>query len=190
MSSGFANSYPNWLGTATTTANAATTSITVAGSDAQGKAVNTTVATIPTFPVQSAIAAGGITINSLTAGTPSTFSTCMLSTGTYWMYCDIAANSNTTGWAATDSINFWVSDTNTFTSINATAWPDLAGRPYFQAWGGGSTTPGQGNMSMNYSGWLTLTQNSVVYNNVQINSGTSAQNNKFNLYNWSFQKMR
>lgn len=190
MSSGFANSYPYWLGTATTTANAATPYITVNGIDGQGKTVNTTVATIPTFPVLNTVAAGGITINSLVAGTPSTFSTCMLSTGTYWMYCDIAANSNATGWAATDSINFWVSDTNTFTSINATAWPDLAGRPYFQAWGGGATTPGQGNMSMNYSGWLTLTQNSVVYNNVQINSANTTNNNKYNLYAWSFQKMK
>jgi hypothetical protein len=182
------NPYPNWLGTATTTANAATTSVAVNGLDGQGKTVNTTIATIPTFVFNSV--ATPITFTSLTAGTVSTFSTCMLSTGTYWVYADVDAKSNATGWASTDSINFWISDSQTLTATNASAWPELAGRPYYQAFANGSAPLGQGLMAMTYSGWLTLPQNSVVYNNVRMNSGTSAQNNTFSLYSWSFQKMR
>ena len=185
MSAGFANSYPYWLGTATTTANAATSNLSISGT-------STIIALQPSFIVSGAYGSGGITINSTAYNTASTFSTCLLSSGTYWMYSDVALNSNTTGFLPIDGAQFWISDAATFTATNATAWPDLCTRPYYNAGvvASGGSTPGQGNFSMTYSGWLTLPVNSKVYNNFQYNGTTGqTQSNKASLYNWSFQKL-
>jgi hypothetical protein len=183
-----ANTYPNWLGTVPTSAVGAT--VAVSGVNGQGTQVNTTIQTVPTFQVLASPTTGGITLASLASGVTSSFSTCMLSTGTYWMYADVAASSNTTGWVATDSINFWISDQTSYSASSTTpAWPDLGVRPYYQSFGAsGPTTAGQGQTSMTYSGWLVLNSNSVVYNNVRYNGGGTNTNNYY-LFNWSYQKM-
>jgi hypothetical protein len=184
------NVQPYWLGTYPITASGVTTPATVTGKDGQGATVNTTIQTVPTFIVNNNPGTGGgITINGLTNGTPSSFSTVLLSTGSYWMYCDIAATSNVTGWGGGDSVNFWVSDQTSYSATTSNpAWPDLAVRPYYQSFTLNATTAGTGQTSMNYSGWVNITQNSKLYNNVQFN-GTGTNANKYQLFNWSYQKM-
>jgi len=175
------NVQPYWLGTYPITASAVGATLTVNNTS--------TIATQPTFPVPTL--ANGIIINSITANSPSTFSTCMLSTGTYWTYCDIAAIKSSRTWLTGDAVQFWVSDSNAFAAKTATMWPDYAGRPYYQGYvAGGQDTGGQGTLSATYSGWLNLTSNSIVYNGVQLNtSATGALTNQFALYNWSFQRI-
>jgi len=175
------NVQPYWLGTYPITASGVTNTLTVNNTS--------TIAAQPTFPV--AVLANGISINSITANTPSTFSTCMLSTGTYWTYCDIYAAKSSRTWLTGDAVQFWVSDSNTYAAKTATMWPDYTGRPYYQGVvTGGGDTGGLGNLSATYSGWLNLTSNSIVYNGVQLNtSATGSLANRFDLYNWSYQRI-
>ena len=148
---------------------------------------NTVIQLQPTYVVS---AFPGLAMTSITANTPSTFSTIMLSTGTYFMYCDIAAERSSRDWLVNDSVQFWVSDSNVFAAKSATMWPDYAGRPYYQGYISGGNSAVAGTLSATYSGWLNLTSNSIVYNAVQLNTtATGILPNKFDLYNYSYQRV-
>ena len=179
-------SVPYWLGDPITTANAVTSNVTVQGT-------STIFAFAPTQFINAAVASGGLSVSNTVSGTASTFGTVKyLSTGLYWAYADITAASNAITWNAGDSVQFYMGDTSVYASITATQWPDLAVRPYYQAHTTGATTAGQGQVSMNYSGWLALSSNSPVYCAVLLNDAATGANvnHKYTCNLWTVQRVQ
>ena len=183
------NANPYWLGTVPVTLTS-NTNVNAPGIPQITNTFNSQVTQLqPTYVVSTF--SGGLAINSITSNTPSTFSTIMLSTGTYWIYADIAAEKGSRQWLTGDSVQFWTSDSNVFAANSAPMWPDYAGKPYYQGYvAGGPDSGGQGTLSATYSGWLALTSNSKVYSGVVLNTSASGSlPNKFDLYNFSYQRI-
>jgi hypothetical protein len=177
-------SVPYWLGDPITTANTVTSNVTVQGT-------STIYAFAPTQFINASVAAGGLNISNTISGTASTFGPVKyLSTGLYWSYADIVAASNAITWNAGDSIQFYVGNNPAYGSITAPQWPDLVVRPFYQAATTGATTAGQGNVSMNYSGWLALSSNSPVYCAVTLNDAATGSNvnHKYTCNIWTVQR--